>query len=77
MKLNIGKDAQLNYLRRQLDQAMRNNRKEVQSSCSFGGSKAPKKEAEEEASDSSLEERRTRRTGHAKQPNTDFKVEIP
>jgi len=39
MKLNAEKDALLDYLRRQLDQGMRSNRKEIQSSCSSSESK--------------------------------------
>jgi len=70
MKLNTEKDAQLDYLRKQLDLAMRNNQKEIQRSHSSSESKALEEEAEEEASDSSMEERRTRR---AKQPSMDFK----
>jgi len=76
MKLNAEKDAQLDYLRKQLDLAMRNNQKEIQSSRSSSEFEAQEEEAEEEASDSSLEERRPRRTRHAKQLSMNFKVQI-
>jgi len=54
MKPNVEKDAQFDYLRKQLDLAMRNNRKAIQSSCFFSEFEAPEEEAEEKASDSSF-----------------------
>jgi len=38
LKLNTEKDAELDYLRRQLDQSMGNNRREIQSSGSHSES---------------------------------------
>jgi len=76
LKLNTKEDAQLDYLRKQLEQTMGKNRREVQSSRSSSESEAPREEAEEEASDFSLEERRHRRSRRSKQPSMDFKVEI-
>ena len=58
MKLNVEKDAQLDYLIRQLDQAMRNNQKEIQSSRFSIESKALEEGAEEEDSDSSVKKKR-------------------
>jgi len=78
MKLNAKKDAQLDYLRRQLDQAMKNNRKEIQRFDSSSESKARMERAEEELSESSEEQvRRPRRTGQSKQQSMDLKVKIP
>ena len=65
-------------MERQLAQAMRNNRREIQSSRSRGGSEGSREEIdEEEASDSSQEERRPRRSRRSRPSNLDFKVEIP
>ena len=78
MKLNAEKDAQLEYLRKQLEQAMRNTRREIRSSHSsdsqsVGGDSDGNPFA---TSDEDLE-RRPRRSRKGKQLALDFKVEIP
>lgn len=78
LKLNAEKDAQLEYLRKQLDQAMRNNRREIRSSHS-SDSHSVGEESEDNpfaTSDEELE-RRPRRARRGKQLAMDFKVEIP
>jgi len=79
LKANAEKDAQLEYLRRQLDQAMRINRKEIQSSHSTSGTGSAEEDTNNNplASSDEDEERRPRRTRRDKQPYMDFKVEIP
>jgi len=77
MKLNAKKDAQLEYLKKQLDQAMRNNRREIRSSHS-SDSQSVGEESEGNpfaTSDEDLE-RRPRRARTGKQLALDFKVEI-
>jgi hypothetical protein len=82
MKLNAEKEAQIEYLRRQLDQAMRRNRKEIQSSKS--SSRSHSEEEEEGGSESNPfgtseeeEVREPRRRRRSKPSTMDFKVEIP
>ena len=54
LRLHAEKDAQIEYLRRQLAQSMRNNQGEIQSSRSHSEPKESREEAEEEeTSDSS------------------------
>jgi len=79
MKQNDVKDVQIEYLRKQLDQAMRNNRREVQSSYSPSETHSVDKESEDHHFTTSEEdeERRPRRTRRDKQHFMDFKVEIP
>ena len=77
MKLNAEKDAQVEYLRKQLDRAMRNNRRKIRSSHS-SDSQLVGEESEGNpfaASDEDLE-RRARRARRGKQLALDFKVEI-
>ena len=77
LRIHAEKGAQIDYLRKQLDQSMRNNRREIQSSCSFSGSEAIRDGAEGgEPSDSSFEERRPSRSRWPTQHHMDFKVEI-
>jgi len=48
MKVNAEKDAQLEYLRKQHEQSMRGNRKELQSSGSSSRSQSAEEEGESE-----------------------------
>jgi len=79
LKLNAEKDAQVEYLRKQLDQAMRNNRKAILSTPSVS-TPEPTDEEAESCHDSSGEEegaRRPRRRERVKHQAADFRVEIP
>ena len=79
MKDNAKKDAQFDYLRRKIEQAMRNNWREVHSSHSTSESNLVKDGFEDNPFASSEDDRgRTlRRASRGKQPALDFKVEIP
>jgi len=79
MKVNPKEDAQLDYLRRQLDQARRSNRKELQSSRSTSVSHLADEDFEGKPFGTSEEEevREHKRHRGGKQPTMDFKVEIP
>jgi len=79
LKANVEKDAQLEYLRKQPSQVMKNNWKEIQSSCSASGFESTEEVTESNPFTSSDEdeERRPRRTRRGKQLAMDFKVEIP
>jgi len=78
LKLSARKDAQLEYLKKQLVQAMRNNRREIQSFHSVKEFEPSEEEVESHPLDSSDEEeeqrpKRSRRTTHHAM---DFKVDI-
>ena len=78
LKLNAEKDAQLEYLRKQLDQAMRNNRREIRSSHSSDSHSVEEESGDNPFATSDEElERRPRRARRGKQLAMDFKVEIP
>ena len=79
IKVNDEKDAQLEYLWRQLDQAMRNNRRELQSSRSTSVSHSADEESESNPFGTSKEDevREPRRSQGGKQIYVDFKLEIP
>ena len=79
MTVNAEKDAQIEYLRKQLEQAIKNNRREIQSSHSTSESNSVEDESESNPFASSEEEgeRRPRRPRRGKQLALDFKVEIP
>ena len=78
VKASVEKDAQLEYLRKQHEQGMRNNRREIQSSHYTSESNAVEHEYERNPFTSSEEEgeRRPRIPWEGKQLALDFKVEI-
>ena len=69
LKLNAEKDAQLEYLRKQLDQKMRNNRKQILSTPSVSTLESTDDEVESRC-DSSGEEEGARRQGEEKESST-------
>jgi len=78
IKLNAEKDAQLEYLRKQLDQARRNNRREIRSSHSSDSqSVGGESEGNPFATSDEDLKRRPRRARRGKQLALDLKVEIP
>ena len=78
MKVNVEKNAQLEYLRKQLEQAMRNNLREIQSSHSTSESNSVEDGSDSNpfASSEDEGESRLRRPRRGKQLALDFKVEI-
>jgi len=78
MKINAEKDAQLDYLRKKLDQTMRNNCRNIQSSHSTSEPYSVKDESKDNpfAYSEDGEERRPRRSRRGKELAMDFKVEI-
>jgi len=78
MRDNTEKDAQLEYLRKQLEQAMRKNRREIQSSHSTSESNLIEDGSKSNPFASSEEEevRRPRRPRQAKKLASNFKVKI-
>jgi len=78
MKDNAEKEAPLEYLRRQLEQAIRNNRREVHSSCSTNESNSVKDGSDDNpfALSEYDRERRPRRIRRGRHIALNFKVEI-
>jgi len=75
---NAEKDAELEYLRKQLEQAMKNNQKEINNSHSVGEAEPSGGEIETHThAFSEEEERRPRRSRRSSHHAMDFKVKIP
>jgi len=78
MKINAEKDTQLEYLKKQLDYAMRNNRRDIQSSHSISEPNSDEDEIKGNpfASSEDSKERRPESSRRGEQVVMDFKLEI-
>ena len=77
LKLNAEKDAQLEYLRKQLGRTMKMNRREVLSTPTGSAHEPSEEEVESYHDSNEEEERRPRRRERGRQQSLDFRVEIP
>jgi len=77
LTLNAEKDAQLEYLRKQLDRTMKMNRREFLSTPTSSIHEPSEEEVESSHDSHEEEEMRPRRREQGRQQTLDFRVEIP